>query len=132
MKKKTWLLYIILARLFALTFVKGCEYLYRTDNGAPRFESFYSSVPIGGLGAYQIGGAVMLLALVIGLCSLRRRPFVPAILLLLSSAWSIAHTLCFGIRNTGIHVLGLVIVIGELFVGACLLLIALREKKPAK
>lgn len=132
MKKKTWLLYIILAILFALTFVKGCEYSYGTDNGAPRFESFYSSVPIGGLGAYQIGGAVMLLALVIGLCSLRRRPFVPAILLLLSSAWSIAHTLCFGIRNTGIHVLGLVIVIGELFVGACLLLIALREKKPAK
>ena len=132
MKKKTWLLYILLAILFALTFVKRCEYSYGTDNGSPQFESFYSSVPIGGLGAYQIGGAVMLLALVIGLCSLRRRPFAPAILLLLSSVWSIAHTLYFGVRNTGIHVLGLVIVIGELLVGACLLLLALREKKPAK
>lgn len=131
MKKKLFC-YIILAILFALTFVKGCEYSYGTDNGSPQFESFYSSVPMGGLGAYQIGGAVMLLALIIGLCSLRRRPFVPAILLLLSSAWSIAHTLCFGVRNTGIHVLGAVIVIGELTVGICLLLIALRTKKPEK
>lgn len=132
MNKKTRVLYIILAILFALTFVKGGEYSYGTDNGSPQFESFYSSVPMGGLGAYQIGGAVMLLALIIGLCSLRRRPFVPAILLLLSSAWSIAHTLCFGVRNTGIHVLGAVIVIGELTVGVCLLLIALRTKKPEK
>lgn len=131
MNKKTRVLYIILAILFALTFVKGCEYSYGTDNGSPQFESFYSSVPMGGLGAYQIGGAVMLLALIIGLCSLRR-PFAPAILLLLSSAWSIAHTLCFGVRNTGIHVLGAVIVIGELTVGVCLLLIALRTKKPEK
>lgn len=131
MKKKLFC-YIVLAILFALTFVKGCEYSYGTDNGSPQFESFYSSVPMGGLGAYQIGGAVMLLALIIGLCSLRRRPFVPAILLLLSSAWSIAHTLCFGVRNTGIHVLGAVIVIGELTVGICLLLIALRTKKPEK
>lgn len=132
MNKKTRVLYIILAILFALTFVKGCEYSYGTDNGSPQFESFYSAVPMGGLGAYQIGGAVMLLALIIGLCSLRRPPFVPAILLLLSSAWSIAHTLCFGVRNTGIHVLGAVIVIGELIVGVCLLLIALRTKKPER
>lgn len=132
MKKKTQLLYILLAILFALTFVKGCEYSYGTDNGSPQFESFYSAVPMGGLGAYQIGGAVMLLALVIGLCSLRRRPFASAILLLLSSVWSVTHTICFGIRNTGIHVLGLVIVIGELLVGACLLLLALLEKKPVK
>ena len=131
MKKKLFC-YIILAILFALTFVKGCEYSYGTDNGSPQFESFYSSVPMGGLGAYQIGGAVMLLVLIIGLCSLRRRPFAPAILLLLSSAWSIAHTLCFGVRNTCIHVLGAVIVIGELIVGVCLLLIALRTKKPEK
>ena len=131
MKKKLFC-YIILAILFALTFVKGCEYSYGTDNGSPQFESFYSSVPMGGLGAYQIGGAVMLLVLIIGLCSLRSRPFAPAILLLLSSAWSIAHTLCFGVRKTCIHVLGAVIVIGELIVGVCLLLIALRTKKPEK
>ena len=71
MNKKTRVLYIILAILFALTFVKGCEYSYGTDNGSPQFESFYSSVPMGGLGAYQIGGAVMLLALIIGFAAAR-------------------------------------------------------------
>ncbi len=132
MIKKALILYLVLAILFAMTFLKWDLYIYNTDNGSPGFRSFYGAITMAGPSAYEFGCVFTLLALFIGLITIRCRPFVPAGLLLFSGAWSTLHTLCFGYRSAGLHILGALIMLGELTVGILLLRLALKTKKPEK